>query len=97
MGSYRYSQQSSISGGVIWVCLRQDLWQLLWPCPIITVVTTIGSQHCCWKISIITMLQTYQHMCLAKLGTNMHLDSSQAPLLNHVRHTMDYMVRLHNT
>lgn len=97
MGSYGYIQQSSISGGVIWVCLRQDPWQLLWPCPIITVFTTIGSQHGCWKISIITKLQTYQHMCLAKLGTNMHLDSSLAPLLNHVRYTMYYVVRLHNT
>lgn len=44
-------------------------------------------------MSSVTMLQTYQAMCLAELGSLVPDDSPLAPLLNEVRVTTDYILR----
>ncbi|XP_039904084.1 uncharacterized protein LOC120744034 [Simochromis diagramma] len=44
-------------------------------------------------MSSVTMLQTYQAMCLAELGSLVPDDSPLSPLLNEVRVTTDYILR----
>ncbi|XP_025756432.1 uncharacterized protein LOC112842962 [Oreochromis niloticus] len=44
-------------------------------------------------MSSVTMLQTYQAMCLAELGSLVPDDSPLAPLLNEVRVATDYILR----
>ncbi|XP_076746637.1 uncharacterized protein LOC112431703 [Maylandia zebra] len=44
-------------------------------------------------MSSVTMLQTYQAMCLAELGSLVPEDSPLSPLLNEVRVTTDYILR----
>ena len=45
-------------------------------------------------LSSVTMLQTYQAMCLAEIGSLMPPDNPLAPLLDEVRVATDYMLRV---
>ncbi|XP_039462961.1 glycerol-3-phosphate dehydrogenase, mitochondrial [Oreochromis aureus] len=52
-----------------------------------------GSGGTARAMSSVTMLQTYQAMCLAELGSLVPDDSPLAPLLNEVRVATDYILR----